>query len=240
MAAIPWERLERMQIDITPELQSVLNKSGAAAAKALVQKGIPISFDQVNPAAVEWVTAHAAELVTQNIIPSTQEAIRAILVRSFEEGETTADAARLIREHIGILPRHAAAVEKYRQSMIAFFTEKGIPSALADANNLAMGYARKLLNYRAKSIARTETIRAANEGQQFLWNQAIGKDVIRENEWEREWIADESERTCPTCSALHGTRAPMRGPFEGGFMMPPAHPMCRCSIGLAEKEQLVN
>jgi hypothetical protein len=159
MDAIPWDKLDQMQYDIDPELRSVLFKAGAVAARQLLPKGIKISFDQTNPAAVEWVRAHAAELVTQNIIPTTQESIRKILTRAFEEGITPADAARLIREYIGILPRHADAVEKYRQALIKKFRDDyKYVTWESDSARLAGRYAQQLINYRAKNIARTECL----------------------------------------------------------------------------------
>jgi hypothetical protein len=232
MNAVPWDKLEKMQYDITPELQSILNKSGAVAAKALLAKGINISFDQTNPAAVEWVRAHAAELVTQNILPGAQESIRLIIQRAFDEGIPPYPASILIREHIGILPRHVDAVIKYQNSLIDKY---GIDEAARRAGK----YADKLLRYRAKMISRTECIRASNVGQQILWQSAVDKDLLRPDEWEREWIADETERTCEVCQGLDGkTAALIGGTFPGGYEMPPdPHPQCRCSVGLVRKEQ---
>lgn len=239
MGAIPWDKLEQMQHDITPELRSVLNKSGAVAAKQLLPKGMKISFDQTNPVAVDWVKAHAAELVTQNVIPTSQEAIRAIIQRSFEQGITASDAARLIREHIGILPRHADAVERYRQALIKRFKDQGSLVWEADSTRLAGRYAQQLINYRAKNIARTETIRASNQGQKELWSQAVDEELLAPAEWEREWIADETETTCEICQGLDGKRAPLlNGTFPGGYDMPPdPHPSCRCGVGLVRIEE---
>lgn len=215
-----------------------MNQSGAVAAKALLPKGIDISFDQTNPMAVNWVKNHAAELVTQNIMLTSQQAIREIIQRSFEEGLTPRHAATLIREQIGILPMHAEAVENYRQALIEKFKSQGLLTWESDSARLATRYATQMINYRAKNIARTETIRASNQGQKELWNQAIEQDLLRENEWEREWITDETERTCNICSTLNGTRAAMNGTFPGGYEMPPdPHPSCRCSVGLVRKTE---
>jgi hypothetical protein len=88
-----------------------------------------------------------------------------------------------------------------------------------------------------KGLYTGNTIRASNEGQQQLWNQAIEQELIDPNEWEREWIADETERTCEICMGLDGTRAPIDGTFEGGYARPPdPHPSCRCAVGLVRKE----
>jgi hypothetical protein len=161
--AVPWDKFDDLKIELNDELKSVLDKSGAVAAKSM-PKSMDISFDETNPEAVAWARNRAAELVERNIIPDSKDAIRAIITRSFEEGITPASSARLIREHIGILPRHADAVETYRQMLIdAGRTED-------DAAGLAARYAQKLVNYRANNIARTETINASSAGQDALWN----------------------------------------------------------------------
>ncbi len=230
MAAVPWDKLEDLKVELTPELKSVLDKSAAVAAKML-PKDIGISFDQTNPAAVAWVKEHVAELIDLNIIPESQAAIRAIILRSFEEGIAPMDAARLIREHIGILPRHAEAVEKYRQELLTKFREQKLITAEQDAMRLAERYASKLINYRAKNISRTETLNASAAGQDALWQQAISEDLMDPAEWERVWIGGETERSCKPCQNLSNTTAPMNGPFAGGIMRPTRHPSCRCTLG---------
>lgn len=73
---------------------------------------------------------------------------------------------------------------------------------------------------RAKLIAQTETTRAAHEGSTSGYEQS---GVVQEI----EWTTVRDEKVCPTCGPLHGTRAPLRGSFPGGYKIP-AHPGCRC------------
>jgi hypothetical protein len=235
MAMIPWAKLDRMEYDITPELRSVLNKAAAAEARNLLPRGIDISFNQTNPEAIRWITDHCAELVT-NVTQVTKDAIRTIITRSFDEGIPPIKAARMIREHIGILPKHANAVVKFRASL----EQKLDTMTPAEMDARAGRYAKKLLNYRAKMISRNELLTAANEGQNMLWTQAVEEDLIDTSDLEREWIADQNEkRTCPICRDLDGKRAPIGGLFKSaltpdGCRMPPRHVMCRCSTGLSE------
>jgi len=76
------------------------------------------------------------------------------------------------------------------------------------------------------NIARTETVRLANQGL---------KDLYLENEIKSyRWLTALDERTCPICEALDGQVFETR---EGlaGLNMPPAHSMCRCSmVGLVD------
>lgn len=74
---------------------------------------------------------------------------------------------------------------------------------------------------RIEMIARTEILRASNEGAMAIYE---ANDDILEG-W--RWLATEDERTCPTCGALDGEvfkfSDPQSPPPEG------SHPRCRCT-----------
>jgi len=76
------------------------------------------------------------------------------------------------------------------------------------------------------NIARTETVRLANQGL---------KDLYLENKIKSyRWLTALDERTCPICEALDGQVFETRD-GEAGVNMPPAHSMCRCSmVGLVD------
>lgn len=84
---------------------------------------------------------------------------------------------------------------------------------------------------RADLIARHETMLAAGEGQRQGWNQAEELGLLVGNE-KREWIITDDERTCPICSDLAGTLAPVGGTYADGIEGPPAHVQCRCTEGI--------
>ena len=71
------------------------------------------------------------------------------------------------------------------------------------------------------NIARTETVRLANQGL---------KDLYAENKIKSyRWLTALDERTCPICEGLDGqVFETLDG--ETGLNLPPAHNMCRCSI----------
>jgi SPP1 gp7 family putative phage head morphogenesis protein len=88
---------------------------------------------------------------------------------------------------------------------------------------------------RADKIARTETMRAANEGQLEAWNQAEEQGLLTGTE-QKEWITTPDDRLCPICEPLDGVQVPRDGTFEvDGEQLdgPPAHPRCRCTTALA-------
>ena len=75
----------------------------------------------------------------------------------------------------------------------------------------------KSAQQRATLIARTETLRAHNEGRKVFYREVGIKKV--------KWLTAQDERTCPEC-----------GPLDGQVFKiddapgPPKHPACRCSL----------
>ena len=66
-------------------------------------------FARTNQRALEWARARSAQLVTE-VNAATREAIREIIGLAFEEGLPPREAARLLRDVIGLHSRDAAAV----------------------------------------------------------------------------------------------------------------------------------
>lgn len=87
---------------------------------------------------------------------------------------------------------------------------------------------------RAQLIAETETMAASNAGIQESWDQAVEEGLLTGSELQ-VWIVTPDETLCPICEGLDGETAPLDGQFESdgeSYDGPPAHPRCRCTIGL--------
>lgn len=179
-----------------------------------------MAFDATNPEAVAWAQREAASLVV-DVTTEARAAIRAVVTQGFEAGVSPSETARLIRSSIGLTERDAGAVMKRHTSLLA----DGMDGAKAAKK--AEAYANKLLNSRAQTIARTETMKASNEGQEQLWAQARSKGLLDSNA-RKVWIAFDP---CPICAPLDGETVGIDEDFSIGTD-PPAHPNCRCTIGL--------
>lgn len=70
--------------------------------------------------------------------------------------------------------------------------------------------------YRMEMIARTEALRAHNQGRIKFYGE-VGVQKL-------EWMAMKDERMCPVCGGLDG-----RVFDTGSFPSQPAHPNCRCT-----------
>lgn len=212
---------------------SLIEESGRAELKRLgfelpdpVQKA---AFTLDNPFSIPWIEANTAKLIT-DLNASSQRAIRETVARGFREGFPPRDMAKEIRSVIGLTAREAKAVTRRRTQLLA----EGLNATVAGKR--AEAYAAQLLRQRARRIARTETIRAENQGLRDSWQAASDAGLVPATA-EKEWFAAMgSNRTCPICIGLDGDKVPVDQPFMsaivGAVDMPPAHSMCRCSAGL--------
>ncbi len=243
--------LEEKFMDVMPPVLSDTLKDGGSMAgrTAKVEQSyktaeVTLSFDRTNPLAEQWAFNHSSQLILE-ISEETKRAIQVIIGNAYQQQYTVQQAARLIRNQIGLNERLALAVSRAYEVLLAADdsvvllgkTPVRIPiGGLSDAiiAKRINDYSQRLLNYRSRMIARTETIRAANVGQRQLWNQAVGNGLLTGYEL-REWITGFDERTCTVCEGLHGEKAGLNEPFPGGIMDPPAHPQCRCSVALSNK-----
>ena len=191
---------------------------------------IAVDLRGVNQEVTEWAEAHAAELLVAS--EQVREIVRLLVAEANEHGIAPRDLARMIADTVGLLPRQVAAIAALRAKLVG----QGI-----DGEKLASRidrYARAQQRSRAMTIARTETIAAVNAGQQALWDSARRSGAIRDDEFERVWlVTDDDALDLQICEPLTDARAALDEPFEGGYMHPPAHPRCRCAVGLVEKDK---
>ena len=75
------------------------------------------------------------------------------------------------------------------------------------------------LEKRSVVVARTEILRASNQGAKYIYETHGVKRVI--------WLTADDERVCPICGPLHKRMFPID---QIPFGAPPAHPQCRCFI----------
>jgi len=157
--------------------------------------------------------------------------VRDILAQGLADGTDPGTLADQLSDYVGLSARDASAVQKLRDSL----TEAG-ELAADEIDAKVSDYADGLVDQRAELVARTESITAANAGQQMLWQQAIDADLLEPDQWEQVWIATEDDQSCDDCVALDGTTAPIGDKFAsetfGDVDGPTLHPQCRCAVGL--------
>lgn len=215
------------------------NRGGFKVAKKAA--GSAISFSIPNPEAERWAAEASSRLVVE-VTEETRAAIRTIIARSFSQSIPVAEVARQIRPLIGLTEASAEAVQNLVARILANPGGKvwaggmgiRVPKSVTwdYLSKWSARYSAYLLNRRAISIARTEVIRAANEGQLQLWRKSVTEGWLRGDEL-KQWITTPDDRLCQECEAMEGEVVPLEQEFSSGDMVPPLHPQCRCTIGLA-------
>src|SRR5437867_3637332 len=142
--------------------------------------GVRFAFDGRNEAAQRAAKHEAANLVT-NITRETRRALHALIVRSFRDGIPSRDAARMIRDMVGLNEPQAAAAANYRKELV----DSGLPQGRVDA--LTERYVAKKIRERAETIARTEVMQALNAGTRASW-AAAQKEGLLGPRAKKEWI----------------------------------------------------
>lgn len=142
------------------------------------------------------------------------EAVRAAILEPYL-GSTFLDRFLNARDEFILTIRRSIVESQIRGESIYQATRR-----LAQAMGIEGGDVASLLN-RIETIARTEILRASNEGALTIYE--ANQDVLRG--W--EWKATLDERTCPICGALDGQVFA----FGSQQSVPPSgsHPRCRCT-----------
>lgn len=221
-----FEEALRAKVGEAGEAELARLERAPALRKALAER-----FDLRNPFSEDFVRRRSGELV-RGITEQARERIREAIERGFVHGVPVRTTARALRETLGLDARLSRAVGNQVQAL----ADSGADDDVIE--RMARAYSDRLLSYRATLIARTETMTASNQGTLDSWRQAEKEGLLPGGMMKR-WIhAAGSSRTCPICTELGNSEpVPMNGTFSSGvlgesFERPPAHPACRCTIGL--------
>lgn len=185
------------------------------------------AFNVKDPRAVAWAKQHGAARVVE-IGRETRKAIASVISRAQADGLNTRQQASLIRPLIGLTERDANAVYNRHETLIL----EGLDAE--EALLEAATYADELLDARARTIARSETSEAAEEGQRQTWEQAVEEGYLPADV-QRVWLA--TPLACPICQDMDGEAVGLDEPWtlpDGEETLnPQAHPNCTCSQGIA-------
>lgn len=152
--------------------------------------------------------------------------IRSILQRAQTEGWDVPRMRRAIVDSVGLDPRRQTALERYREKLEV----DGLRGEKLERR--VQQRADAMRRQRAETIARTETVRARNQGHLSEWTQMQAEGDLP-SQARKRWVAA-YKIACPVCQELHQhPPIPLRTPFPSGLgavMAPPAHPNCRCAL----------
>lgn len=234
-----FDRLVKPCIDALKLAGHLQAEAGLPVSEAVVQKAtMTFSFDEVNPYSVQAAQLFRNGLIRE-ITQQVADAIQIIVANGVRGGAAPETIAKDIHGSIGLTARQATAVQARRAAL----EEKGNSPAAVD-KKMAQYYGQALGN-RAITIARTETLRAANLGQELGIRQAQMEGAFGNLEVRRFWIDTNDSRTRPDhreVPKLNRNGVGLDEPFRypgGRFIARPGDPNaasadmvinCRCTV----------
>ena len=261
-AAAAGAGLKPEQSSYREVLTRLVNRGSLSGVDSLKGKAVrkdiasSMTFDLINPRVLEFIDRYTFALITL-ISSETRASIQAIIMNAVRSGMAPREQARLIRPLIGLSAPQIAAVANYRAALEAGQYRQTLNNVLRDKrydaatlralrnkealsraqiDKMVARYAERQLKHRAEVISRTETIRASSAGQVEAWMQAQEQGLT--GTMRERWLVASDERLCPNCQRIpemNPDGVAIGGMFQtpyGPIMHPPAHPMCRCSLGI--------
>lgn len=222
--------------DFTDHMNAVAKElalENVVQARSAVQRTGPslaTSFGITEPHVVAWANQRAGDLITA-IGLGTRLSIREMIVRANTQGTPVDILAGQIRNIIGLHPQWAMAVRNYEDNLRA----KGKSQKIIDAR--VATYRQRLIHKRARMIARTEVVGAANQGRLMAWKAQVAAGLIDPDTAYKRWLTHKDERTCPVCGPTDREEVPFDTLFSVGVQVPPLHPNCRCTAILVVRGQ---
>jgi hypothetical protein len=225
----------------------------AAIAVDIAKAADVFNFDMFNQS-VQDTLRQAQDDLIQQLEQSARDAIETIVLDGATQGLGAADIVDNIRELIGLTDTQAQAVLNFRDmlenldsgALTRQLRNTQFDAAVQDAidNNTDLGtaavdqmvsdYTENYLDYRAATIAQTESVRSVNQGLHDAYSQAIDRGVIPDSAVKRQWQLGDSP--CPVCESIPDNNPDGVGVDEdfnsddGPISDPPVHPNCMCEV----------
>ena len=211
------------------------------------------NFDLFTPE-VQARLRQAQDDLIQQLETDARDTIETIVATGAREGLSPADLVDDIRQMIGLTDTQAQAVLNFRSMLESLDSgaltrqlrnteyDETIRAAIAADEDLSataiesmvQDYVDNYLDYRASTIAQTESVRSINEGLHDAYSQAVERGALPDDAITREWELGDSP--CPICESIPDNNPDGVGVDEsfesddGPIDDPPVHPNCMCSV----------
>lgn len=211
---------DMLKTALDPLGRPFMRSAKAAGTPDGEDKVLAVTFELIEPRVFTHLDSYRMGLI-QQITDGQRETIRRIVTTMMAQGKPPAVMAREIKEMVGLTPHQAQNVSTFRAGLEgldpkvlgrslrdrrydrtiqrAIDTNTPIPADRVDA--MVEAYQRRAIALRATTIARTESLRAANLGSVAGAREAAemyGLDV------EKTWLATKDARTRDTHRELDG------------------------------------
>ena len=228
----PWmDAAEQIRDELLAELIAAGNR---VKLPTMEKATASFRFDASRPEAARWAEKEAGLLIRE-VVQEQVTVVRDYVSRASMGEATPRQIARGLRDVIGLTSAQAGWVENFRNNQISERMAAGqtFDQAYEASERATSRYHDRVHRRRTETIARTEILRAANEGRNTAWQQGVDEGWITPDEWLKEWSTEIDGRQCEICGPLNETQVKFNESFPNGD--PPIHPNCRCDVLLVPK-----
>ena len=189
------------------ELHQAYVTSGQRAAKWLDGK-VPdslIRFDVTHSKVIQRAQQNSYEQIV-GLVQEQREVVRTVITEGVTTGAAPRETARRLRDSIGLAPQQEKNLTNYRRALERGDWSKAMGYELRDGradrsmrrgmnltpkriDELAERYRVNSINHRAETIARTESLAAANAGAEDAMQQAVERGDVDAAQMVKEWHA---------------------------------------------------
>lgn len=243
-------------IPLLEPLRAIFQRAGEAVNEAPLLARASFAFDGINVRAIGALRDYGGRLIRQ-VTADQRAATLSVVEGLLRDGANPRTAASVLSAIVGLTDKQSAAVANYAtylrdlrneallrrlrdrrfDGQVRRAIQQGKPLPEAKITALVERYRARMLRFRGETIARTESIRAANLGAHEGFRQAAERGDVDATALRRFWEVGRDERTCPVCKEvpkLNARGVGMDEPFRlpGGLtaMRPTLHPRCRCTV----------
>lgn len=217
--------------------------------------GNRFNFDRFDPVTIAALRATQDALIA-DLSLQVRDTIQAVIEHGQMLGMSPAALVDEIESVIGLTANQATAVMNY-EAMVRGLNPNALARQLRDLNlddtiseairiglpldeatiqHAVSAYEANYLQYRAETIAFTESVRAANFGLDEAYRQAIDRGALPDEAVKKFWKTSLLENVCPVCLSIPDMNPEGVGMQEnfqsvdGPKKIPPIHVRCACSL----------
>lgn len=234
---IPWHTLDEHLGGVADVLSQVAGTSAARAIPTLSSREVDQSNVQsltrqnVVDQTADRKTKYMRD-IARNIGEEALDNVHQTIADGYKAGSSPAAVAANLRGSIGLTKPQSDALTAYQQGL-----EADPNNTTAQIAQLVKARSEQMLNYRAETIAITETRVAAAAAEQGVWMQQQKEGAIPATA-QREWLAepDACEKIClPMNGKIVGLDEPWVLPDGREVLLNSlSHPRCRCVETIVE------
>ena len=208
-------------------------------------KTVGVAFDYLNPRVVDAVRQLDSKMM-QTLATDTRQTVRDIIQKGLESGAGPRQTARALRDVLALSPKQLAAVENYRDALVAGDKGKALGYELRDkrfdgitkrgaltpaqVDKMEAAYRARMVAFNAETNARTATLDAFKLGQELSWQDAKDKGLLGERDvLVKQWKGVMDAREREEHIAMEGETVLMDERYSNGDMIPGESTYnCRC------------